>query len=61
MTALFTSDIHGLVEAYLQFAEILKGPSYDIGIIAGDLTSGFRPEDLESIHNYRDIANDKNL
>jgi len=61
MNALFTSDIHGLVEAYLQFAEILKGPSYDIGIIAGDLTSGFRPEDLESIHNYRDIANDKNL
>lgn len=61
MNALFTSDIHGLVKAYLKFAEILKGPSYDIGIIAGDLTSGFRPEDLEISRNYRNNANDKNL
>jgi Icc-related predicted phosphoesterase len=58
MNALFTSDIHGLVVAYLQFAEMLKGPSYDIGIIAGDLTSGFKPEDPEISHNKTDVAND---
>ena len=61
MNALFTSDIHGLVVAYLQFAELLKGPSYDIGIIAGDLTSGFKLEDLEISHNDEGVANDRHL
>jgi Icc-related predicted phosphoesterase len=60
MKALFTSDVHGLMEAYLKFAKLLHGPSYDLGIIAGDLTSGFRPADLEIDHSDN-TAKDKNL
>jgi Icc-related predicted phosphoesterase len=58
MRILFTSDLHGLIEAYRRFAVLLKGPSYDLGVISGDLTTGFRPEEFESIRQTEGISAD---
>jgi Icc-related predicted phosphoesterase len=58
MKVLFTSDLHGLIEAYERFAVLLKTSSYDIGIISGDLTTGFRPEEFESIRQKEGILQD---
>jgi Icc-related predicted phosphoesterase len=58
MKVLFTSDLHGLVEAYQRFALQLGMPEYDVGIIAGDLTTGFRPEEFESIRQTEGILED---
>lgn len=42
MKILFTADLHGLENAYVRFAELLR--EYDIGVIAGDLQHDQLPE-----------------
>ncbi len=39
MRLLLGSDFHGLEEAFITFSEILSQPEYDLGILAGDLTT----------------------
>jgi len=39
MRILVGSDFHGLEEAFIKFSDILSRPEYDIGILAGDLTT----------------------
>jgi len=46
MKILFTSDLHGLVAAYERFSALLQNSSFDIGIISGDLTTGFMPDEF---------------
>jgi Icc-related predicted phosphoesterase len=40
---LFTSDLHGQIAVYENFAKILKNLDYDLGIIAGDLIDDYLP------------------
>jgi Icc-related predicted phosphoesterase len=40
MKILFTSDLHGDIQAYERFAEILESKDLDCGVIAGDLMDG---------------------
>ena len=40
---LFTSDLHGILEAYKRFSQIAK--KYDAGIIAGDLLNEYIPNE----------------
>lgn len=49
MKILFTSDLHGLLEAYKNFSQLLKDFPYDVGVISGDLITGFRPEEFDRV------------
>jgi len=54
MRLLFTSDLHGLIPAFKRFAQLLRQDEYDLGIISGDLTTGFRSDELEKIKDEQD-------
>jgi len=54
MRLLFTSDLHGLISAFERFAQLLRQAEYDLGIISGDLTTGFRSDELEKIKDEQD-------
>jgi Icc-related predicted phosphoesterase len=49
MKILFTSDLHGLVAAYERFSALLQNSAFDIGIISGDLTTGFLPDEFAQL------------
>jgi Icc-related predicted phosphoesterase len=56
MKILFSSDLHGSTEAYKRYASLLK--EYDIGILSGDLYTGFRLDEFEQIRRKYGIARD---
>jgi Icc-related predicted phosphoesterase len=43
MKILFTSDLHGNLEAFSRFSELLDRDEFDLGIISGDLMT-YNPE-----------------
>jgi Icc-related predicted phosphoesterase len=51
MRILFTSDLHGLIDAYRRFSSILMDYSFDIGIISGDLITGFLPDEFSQLRS----------
>lgn len=48
MKLLFTSDLHGLDEAYRSFSDRLSSREFDLGVLAGDLMGFPSEEELES-------------
>jgi Icc-related predicted phosphoesterase len=45
---LFTSDLHGEIRAFQQFARALASPGHDLGVIAGDMQDDDVPRDMLS-------------
>ena len=61
MKVLFTSDLHGLIEAYERFAELLGRPDFDLGIISGDLSTGNTANEMDELIAKHREANDEIL
>lgn len=56
MKILFSSDLHGSLDAYSGFSSLLKYA--DIGILGGDLNTGFSPSEFEEIRMKYKINDD---
>ena len=55
MRLLFSSDIHGKVDAYKRFAEILSSPEYALGVLGGDLIDEYISKDeIEELYGATD-------
>ena len=54
MKILFSSDLHGNIEGYKRFVDILKNQEYSLGILSGDLTS-YHKNPNENDKEIRDI------
>jgi Icc-related predicted phosphoesterase len=46
--------LHGLKVAYERFSKLLEEPAFDIGIISGDLTTGFLPDEFAQLKTESD-------
>ena len=57
MRLLFTSDLHGLDSAFVDFSRILKERKYDVGVLGGDLMGYPSEEDLQVA--ARDLGHSK--
>lgn len=58
MQLLFTSDLHGLESAYVNFSETLRSEAYACGVIAGDLMTHLSPNDVEAVLSEHGLTED---